>query len=460
MNQPLPAELLNALENIKGFSRKEFEDMHNEPESITSIRFNPDKFEKFSSSQTIRHPHFNLSEQVPWCEYGFYLNERPQFTLDPLLHAGVYYVQEASSMFLWEALKQNFNRDADIKILDLCAAPGGKTTLLASYFKNALIASNEVIKTRANILYENVTKWGTENIVITNNDAADFKRLENYFDLIVVDAPCSGSGLFRKDKEAINEWSENNVELCSQRQQRILADVYPALKHDGILIYSTCSYSEEEDEMIADWLIEYFNIKSLKLNVNTNWNIDETTSLKHKAFGYRFWPYKVKGEGFFISVFKNDAVEKKVRQSFSRPVQASSKEINSLQSYLISGNWLYIKQKETIRIIHKQFENDIALLQKNLYLKKAGVQLGELKNDQLIPHHELALSNVLNDNVKKLELTEEQALQYLRKKEIYINDAYKGWALCTFNNFSLGWIKILHNRVNNYYPTEWRIRKE
>jgi len=186
-----------------------------------------------------------MNEPVPWCEYGFYLSERPQFTLDPLLHAGAYYVQEASSMFLWQALKQIFTRDSNIKILDLCAAPGGKTTLIASYFKNALIVSNEVIKTRANILYENITKWGSENIVVTNNDAADFKRLKNYFDLIVIDAPCSGSGLFRKDKDAIEEWGESNVLLCSQRQQRILADVYNALNHNGYLIYSTCSYSQE-----------------------------------------------------------------------------------------------------------------------------------------------------------------------------------------------------------------------
>ena len=206
---------------------------------------------------------------MPWCEYGFYLNERPVFTFDPLLHAGAYYVQEASSMFLYEVLKQTCD-DTNKKVLDLCAAPGGKSSLMSSYFKNSLLVSNEAIKQRANILYENLTKWGSANVIITNNDAADFKRLENYFDVIVVDAPCSGSGLFRKDAEAINEWSIKNVELCNQRQQRILADVYPALKQDGILIYSTCSYSKEEDEDISDWLKNNFNVDSLQLKLKMN----------------------------------------------------------------------------------------------------------------------------------------------------------------------------------------------
>jgi 16S rRNA C967 or C1407 C5-methylase (RsmB/RsmF family)/NOL1/NOP2/fmu family ribosome biogenesis protein len=457
--QKLPDELLASLEGVKGFSKPAFEAVHYDQKQITSIRFNAPKYERLHAAE-IMHPHFNLNDPVPWCSYGYYLSERPLFTLDPLLHAGAYYVQEASSMFLWEVLKQIYPRNANIKILDLCAAPGGKTTLLTSYFTNALVISNEVIKQRANILYENCTKWGAENIVITNNDAADFKRLKNYFDLIVVDAPCSGSGLFRKDAEAVNEWSENNVQLCSQRQQRIIADVYSSLKHTGVLIYSTCSYSQAEDEVISDWMTDAFRFSSVQLSLNAEWNIDETRSPKHRAFGYRFWPHKLKGEGFFIAAFQKDEAENYSKQNTQGLLKATNKEINLLKNYLAGNDFIFFKQQDILRAIHTQWNNDVALLQKNLYLKKAGVQLGEIKGNDLVPHHELALSNILNEDVVRTELPEEEALQYLRKKEINIQHGVKGWALSTYKNFPLGWIKILHNRVNNYYPIEWRIRKE
>lgn len=460
MEKSLPGELLHALSNIEGFNKAAFEEVHYHSKPVTSVRFNAGKYERFTGASDIVHPSFNLNEIIPWCKYGFYLDERPQFTFDPLLHAGAYYVQEASSMFLWQALKNLFERDAAIRVLDLCAAPGGKSTLLASFFKNAFIVSNEVIKTRATILYENLTKWSSENVVITNNDAADFKRLKNYFDLIVIDAPCSGSGLFRKDEDAIEEWSENNVNLCSQRQQRILADVYASLKDDGILIYSTCSYSEEEDEGILDWIKSNFNVESLKLNIEQHWNIVETNSKQHKAFGYRFWPHLLKGEGFFIAALKKTESNSPSKQNTSTLIQATNKETGLLQAYLTDDDRLFFKQQNIIRVIHKQWQYDVSALQKNLYLKKAGIQLGEIKGNDLVPHHELALSTILNDNIFKIDLDETEALQYLRKKDVLIQSTHKGWALCTYKNFPLGWIKILHNRVNNYYPTEWRIRKE
>ena len=198
-----------------------------------------------------------------------------------------------------------------LKILDLCASPGGKSTHIQSLIsKESLLVSNEVIRSRANILKDNILKWGGGNVVVTNNDPADFSRLENYFDVIVVDAPCSGSGLFRRDEQAIEEWSLGNVTLCSQRQQRILADVWPALKKDGILIYSTCSYSKEEDEDILDWMKKEFQIEDLRLNIESNWNITEVQS-PAGIWGYRFWPDKVKGEGFFLACFAKRMGKKK-----------------------------------------------------------------------------------------------------------------------------------------------------
>lgn len=458
MKESLPKELLDKLENVEGFSRESFMHAH-EIQPVTSIRFNIEKHTRFASGQ-IMHPDFVLKEQVPWCEYGFYLEVRPSFTLDPLLHAGAYYVQEASSMFLFEVLKQTCD-DNNRKALDLCAAPGGKSSLLASYFKNSLIVSNEIIKQRANILYENLTKWGAANIVITNNDAADFQRLENYFDVIVVDAPCSGSGLFRKDEHAIEEWSEENVNLCSQRQQRILADVYAALKQDGILIYSTCSYSKEEDEDILDWLKNNFDVDTIQLQLKNEWmGVVETQSSKHRAFGYRFWPDKIKGEGFFIAAFKKNDGGSYHKKSIKNILDKThAKQTAVALKYIEENDWFLFNQSQNIRVINNKWSDDVSLLSKNLFIRKAGINLGETIRDELIPHHELAVSTIADNTIKKIEFDKEEALQYLRKREISPRD-FKGWALSTYNNYPLGWLKFLHNRVNNYYPTNWRILKD
>src|SRR5205809_2761586 len=276
----LPACLMNSLANVEGFDKEAFEKLHASAEQVTSIRINPNK------TFNTQHSTFNIQNKIPWTEWGYYLSERPSFTFDPLFHAGCYYVQEASSMFLEQALKQTVDLSQPLKILDLAAAPGGKSTHIQSLIsKESLLVSNEVIRSRANVLKDNIVKWGCSNVVVTNNDPKDFSKLENYFDVIVVDAPCSGSGLFRKDPVAIEEWSLNNVQLCSQRQQRILADVWPALKKDGILIYSTCSYSKEEDEAILDWMSREFEIESRKLKVGTDWNITETKS-NAGTYGY------------------------------------------------------------------------------------------------------------------------------------------------------------------------------
>ncbi len=267
----LPSSFIKSIEQSPGFDKEAFEKVHESGGQITSVRINPAKIcnkqlaisnELCGLTNNQSSIINNAAEKLLWSSNGFYLQQRPSFTLDPLFHAGAYYVQEASSMFLEEALKQTVDLSQSIKVLDLCAAPGGKSTLIQSVINDtSLLVSNEVIKTRVNVLSENITKWGAANVIVTNNDAKDFQRLPDYFDVIVVDAPCSGSGLFRKDPDAIREWSEQNVQLCSQRQQRILADVLPALKDDGVLIYSTCSYSQEEDEAIADWLIEGLRLK-------------------------------------------------------------------------------------------------------------------------------------------------------------------------------------------------------
>ncbi|MBU3745405.1 MAG: RsmB/NOP family class I SAM-dependent RNA methyltransferase, partial [Sediminibacterium sp.] len=255
----LPEALLRSLEGVPGYNRLHFEEVHNEPVPVTSIRLNLDKPFTF--------PEQWQTSIVPWCEEGRYLATRPSFTQDPLFHAGAYYVQEASSMFIRHVLGQLFSRHEAIHIADICAAPGGKSTLLAAYFQQALLVSNEVIKTRTPVLIENMVKWGAHNTVVTQNDPSQFKQLPGFFDLMLVDAPCSGSGLFRKDPAALDEWSEEQVLVCSRRQQRILADVLPSLREGGILLYATCSYSTSENEAITQWLIDEMDMECVAIPV-------------------------------------------------------------------------------------------------------------------------------------------------------------------------------------------------
>ena len=447
----LPVNLLQSLEKVKGFNRIAFEKIHASGEQVTSLRLNPLK--------PMVHKDW-ITAPIDWCMYGRYLSQRPSFTLDPYFHAGAYYVQEASSMFLWQVLTEIIGTDTRKKVLDLCAAPGGKSTLLASYFTDGFIVANEVIKSRAAVLVENITKWGAGQVIVTNNDPAHFQSLPDFFDVMLIDAPCSGSGLFRKDPAAIEQWSTDNVQLCSQRQQRILADALPALKPDGLLIYATCSYSQQEDEAIADWLVSEMEMESIQLTVPQEWGIIETESPENGAFGYRFYPDLIKGEGFFIAAFqkKTGSVNYKLReQTLSLP--SKSETLLTNQFIRIPEDYTFFKQSDAIRVIKKTGFPDLQVLAKCLYIKKAGIECGTIKGKDVIPSHELALSLLPLENLSSIELSEEQALQYLRRKEIKA-DVSTGWTLVRFGGLPLGWIKVLPNRINNYYPAEWRILKE
>ena len=447
----LPPSLLKSLQGVEGFDKPLFEAVHLSGEKVTSIRLNPAK-------NTIKPKE---GEAIPWCPYGYYLPQRPSFTFDPIFHAGGYYVQEASSMFLWEALKQTVgNNTAGLKVLDLCAAPGGKSTLLASYFADGLVVSNEVIKARASILVENMTKWGSSNVVVTNNDPAHFKALANYFDVIVVDAPCSGSGLFRKDPDAIEEWSENNVRLCSQRQERIVADILPCLKQGGTLLYSTCSYSKAEDEALLDKLMNNHSLTSNRISLQDNWGIVETQSEEKAAYGYRFYPYLIKGEGFFIAAFtkqEGGAAGYYPEQKLIAPNKQEQEAINNFIP--LHQPFSFFKQGEAIKTITTELFPELQVLAKQLYIKKAGIEIGTIKGKDVIPHHELAMSHLPINHFNKLELNELQALQYLRKQDVFI-ESNTGWNLVTYCGLPLGWAKVLPNRMNNYYPQAWRILKD
>lgn len=450
MSNFLPNALVKKLGVNPLFDKDAFIKVHEEGIRATAIRLNPNKLEECP---------FDSKGKVPWCKAAYYLQDRPVFTLDPLFHAGAYYPQDASSMFIdhiIQCLKLNLHA---VRALDLCGAPGGKSTLLnSSLHPDSLLVANEIIKSRVTILQDNLMKWGNANTVTTNNDPAAFNRLPGFFDLIVVDAPCSGSGMFRKDADAIEEWSEANVKLCSERQQRILAESLTALKDGGYLFYSTCSYSSEENEDIVDWLLDSGDFESVEITVEDNWGIDHTFSVKHRGHGYRFYPHKLGGEGFFIAVLKKVGEQEMFNRKRIKP-EKSDVPKGILNDWISNSDSLHtFLHHEDIYVFPKMYENDLKYLQNVLYLKNAGTNVGKLNRKELIPSHALALSNYLVE-YKSVDLSLEDARNYLRKENIVVDTfaGIQGWAIARFQGQRLGWMKVLPNRINNYYPKELRI---
>ncbi|WP_242918879.1 methyltransferase RsmF C-terminal domain-like protein [Pontibacter liquoris] len=402
---------------------------------------------------------------VPWAVQGYYLPERPRFTLDPLLHAGAYYVQEASSMFLEQALRQATDLSQPLQVLDLCGAPGGKSTHLASLLSpDSLLVSNEVIRSRAAILAENIAKWGSGNVLVTNNDPRDFRKLDNFFDVLVVDAPCSGEGMFRKDAQAIQEWSEENVKLCAQRQQRILLDVWGALKPGGVLIYSTCTWNEAENEANMAWLAEQEQAESINLQVPPAWGV--VASQVNGVEGYRFYPHQVQGEGFFMAVVRKTGTAANEYGSGKKKkyklTPSGKKERALVQDWLIEPDkYEWLQHSEVISAIPANLFEAADEVYQSLYVIYAGTQVAEVNGKKLKPLQPLALSQHLNKaafQVADLDLA--QALHYLRKEDIQLPTSGNAWLLMQYQNLPLGWAKLIGNRINNYYPKEWRIRME
>lgn len=428
---------------------------------------------------------------VPWASDGFYLDERLTFTFDPLFHAGGYYVQEASSMFVEQVLRQYVTEP--VVMLDLCAAPGGKSTHARSVLpEGSLLVANEVIRNRSQVLAENLTKWGHPDVVVTNNAPADFSSLLSFFDVILTDVPCSGEGMFRKDPVAVEEWSPENVEICWQRQRRIIADIWPSLKPGGILIYSTCTYNTKEDEENVHWIQQEFGAEPLALEIREDWNItgnllykgsDDSKAVgnsEQKAPVYHFFPHKTKGEGFFLAVLRKPETEEDTMPAFSssksKAAKRKDKKGGATPSFVskehlnIAKNWLneeklpgYIVSVEgtKIQVFPQQYVDELAAMKQSLKIVSAGVGIGEVKGKDLIPGHALAMSSVLlRQGVFATEdITYEQAIAYLRKEAIALPaTAPRGYILLTYRNIPLGFVKNIGKRANNLYPQEWRIR--
>lgn len=401
-------------------------------------------------------------DAVPWHPDGRYLPQRPVFTLDPLFHAGAYYVQEASSMFLYEILRQEVDFSNNLRVLDLCAAPGGKSTLIASMLDPArdLLVSNEVIRTRVGVLRENLEKWGAPNTAVSSAEAPDFAALEDWFDVVVTDAPCSGEGLFRKDPDAMREWSLPNVELCAGRQKRILASAVAALAPGGLLVYSTCTYNRDENDLNAAWVCAEFDLEAVRPSIPDDWNITRT------EYGFQFFPHRLRGEGFFLAAFrKKEGTARKhsPASGFKNLKPLPRNAVPELSKWLQNDAALRFFQTATgeVMAFPAALENDYLVLEKYLRTKWFGVNIGEFKGKDFIPGHALAQHRSISPHLPALELNREQALLFLKKETFERTaDMSNGWTLARHQGLNLGWIKVLPNRINNYLPPERRIRMD
>ena len=442
-----PQAFINRLRTILGDEWNDFVLAHRQPAPVT-IRMNPAKSNILLDV-----------DSVPWCSFGKYLPDRPSFTLDPSFHAGAYYVQEASSMFLEQIFIQTIGNTSSLNVLDLSAAPGGKSTHLLSLMnRDSLLISNEVIQSRASVLSENIQKWGYPNVVVTNNDPRHFSRLQGFFDVVVVDAPCSGEGLFRKDPQAAHEWSEENVDLCSKRQRRILSDVWPALKAGGVLIYSTCTYNEKENEDNLQWLAGQEGAEFIKIDIDQRWGIVEIQ--QGPVVAYRMLPHRVKGEGFFIAALRKTADQPEGRLKKGKLTTVSKNLRAQLCDWTQdSDNKVFVERNGLVQFFPHWKVEEINHVVNELHIISAGTVMASIKHTKLVPEHPLALSTEVNKNAfKHLPVEKENALRYLRKDPIEITHSARGFALVTFEETSLGWVNMLDNRINNLYPSQWRIR--
>lgn len=408
----------------------------------TSIRVNSKK--NFAPS----------NEKVEWCDKAFYLSERPLFTADPLLHAGAYYVQEASSMFLSQAVLQHMQNAETV--LDLCAAPGGKSTLLRQFLStDCLLVSNEIVRSRAYVLAENLSKWGHENVFVSNNASEDFVALGAYFDAIVVDAPCSGEGMFRKDKTAIEEWSVANVEMCVKRQREILENIWQCLKPGGTMVYSTCTYNRAENEENMEWMCEEMNAEILPLeNVNDK--------IVTSDIGYRFYPHRTKGEGFYMAVLRKneDSMHRNKQTVNLKNIKTQSAPVSDIKLRNFS-DYIYLSDNNYLRAYPKQKFEQFMFLQKHLRTIDSGLLMFEQKGKDFIPTQQLALSTKIDDTEIATEtLSYEQTIHFLRKESIQLTSTEKAFILLKYEELNIGWVKNLGNRSNNLYPQNWRIRMQ
>lgn len=411
----LPEEFITYTSSLFGPHRwQQFLNSLNEPAPV-SIRFNPFKY---------RQEHlFPGTIPVPWCKQGVWLEDRPFFTLDPLFHAGVYYVQEAGSLFLDHILRHWIK--TPVSVLDLCAAPGGKSTLLrAALPAGSVLVCNEPDRRRANILLENMLKQGHPDVLVTHNYPQELAKTNLIFDVLLADVPCSGEGLFRRDPESIREWNVQNVHFCQDRQRKILRDSWNCLRQGGLLIYSTCTFNVHENEENVRWICEELGAEVLSVPTELSWNITGSLLSDWNQPVYRFIPGITQTEGLFMAV---------LRKTSTGAARATLP--NSLR-----------EQAHKARILH---------------ILSDGIPKYEQKGKEMIPTTAQALSiDLPKQNYPCVDVSLEQAQRYLHRESFSLPPGTpRGFVIVTYQKHPLGFMKNLGDRANNLYPKNWAIKK-
>ena len=424
------------------------------PASV-SVRLNPFKCGKAPQGR-----------EVPWSEHGRILPERPLFTLDPHFHGGAYYVQDSSSMFVGHVFRRlvsdmELPQDRPVRVLDLCAAPGGKTTDLAASLRTIfgdrfLLVSNEVMKQRVGILADNVALWGDPNVVVTSDDPRAFSSLTGFFDMIVADVPCSGEGMFRKDEEAQNQWSEDNVALCEARQRRIIADVWPSLAKGGLFIYSTCTFNIYENDGNVRWIAEELGADCLLK--------EDVAGAGHgvlkTGLGYSLVPGFVEGEGQFCSALRKTSeaeyVEGRQKQGRSSKASPLPKGLEELFDRPVT----FRQKGDMVTAVPSSLASSVVTLGQSLHVIAAGCAVGTVKGTVLVPDADLALSLMLKkDAFPTVDVDRMTALAYLHRDAIVLpSGTEKGYVLICHEGLPLGFVKNLGNRCNSLHPQSRRIR--
>lgn len=432
-------------------AKKVIEALGSDP--AVSVRYNPSKPVEIKETDT-----------VAWSPYGRFLESRPVFTLDPLFHAGCYYVQDSSAMFVGHIARQTFhlfeNLGRPVRVLDLCAAPGGKTTDLAASLRQTfggsfILVANEVMRQRSGVLADNVSLWGDPNVLVCSVDPRAFAGLGPFFDIIVADVPCSGEGMFRKDQLAVQQWSLDTVALCEARQRRIIADVWPSLCEGGVMVYSTCTFNVRENDGNVRWIAENLDAEPMSFDIKT----ETSDGVIPTELGFSLVPGMVRGEGQYCAALRKTSGKPASQIKSGKPAKGSKIQVPQAESLLGIPVTLSMKGDLVIAIP----ENISAEASALSVLKplRTGVAVGTLKGKTLVPDSDIALCSAISEDAfPKVDVDRATALSYLHRDTIVLPGAPTGFVLVCYQGHPLGFVKNLGNRCNNLHPQDRRIRMD
>lgn len=468
----LPISFTEMASTLPGIDSREFIDSMESPASV-GIRINPAKLKDAGETG------YTHTTPVVWNNEGYYLEERPLFTLNPLLHAGAFYVQDPSSMVYGELITKALDilqperRDTP-RVLDLCASPGGKTTaMIARLPKEGVMVANEYVEKRVGALRENLAKWGHAATIICNSDSASFADAGEVFDIVGVDAPCSGEGMMRKDEDARAQWSETLVRQCSSLQREILANACRCLRPGGILIFSTCTFNLMENEDNLAFLVEEQGLLPVNTGLAGTGGILPQLAGDYPAL--RFMPHSTRGEGLFVAMLRKPENEdydssittfgaggKKGKKGMDRKRGKGNdgKDVTTLAQWLDKDtDWIINEEGGFIEAIPRVAAETAAMLEGFVRIIGKGVRIAERKGRDFAPSSELALCTLRNpDSFPSHEIDKDTALSYLRGESLHIPDAPKGYVTLTYCGVPIGMVKNLGTRANNLWPSRWKIR--